>query len=206
MLKTYGGRIQMHEEFLGNVVLDTEEKGRTPQSSGSVNLDYSKDLLSRSFKLQLESIIKATSLLQIAYSSWKPELGVEGLIQTLKEEGPLGINGLFGRVSYIDAPFETTQKVQGRAIFAWRPQASRNPVTFKANSVLLVGAKQEASKAYVYFIDPEDPSDPQAQTPTQRIYMISYQNFQNSLCNIRGELEAGSSHPFAYRGNFIKGA
>lgn len=68
--------------------------------------------------------------------------------------------------------------------------------------MLIVGAKQEGDKGYIYFIDPDEASDPKS--AARRIYMISYRNFQESVCNVRGELVARSSHPYAYRGQFIK--
>lgn len=125
MLKSFGGRIGIHKEFLEKNQSDSEEKGgklgEKPVKRASPALMYSPKLLDESIALETQVREKIVALYQLGYSSWRPDLGVAGLIEAIKEEGPLGINGLFGSVSYIDAPFEMQQKIQNKAVYAWRP-------------------------------------------------------------------------------------
>lgn len=205
ILKQYAKRFHLYRRFMESTEDGLEEKGKLDKKSRFPDLSYSATLSLQVREIEVRSHEKIAALYQMTFSSWKPDLGVTSLIKTLKEEGPLGVTGLFGKVAYLEAPFEMQQRIQGRAIFAWRPHAKRNTKAIIGHAVLFVGAKQEADKAYVYFIDPQDSSAPQSdpQKVTQRIYMISYRNFQESLWDLHYGLQRTPSL-YAYRGCFLK--
>jgi hypothetical protein len=140
-------------------------------------------------------------VLGLKKSTWKPIDGSDSLISELKSKGPLFVGGALGKPAYMDAPYERTQKIANRAIYAWRPGAKRHPNSFVGHTVLLVGAKKVEKEAYVYFIDSVDPSDPK-DLSKQKIYMISFNNFTNHITDLHGRLRQDSPVPYAYYGNF----
>jgi len=139
--------------------------------------------------------------LQVA--SWNPTKKIEELTYELEQHGPLYIGGAFGKHVYIDEPFKMKNKIGGRDIYSWKPGASRNAVVFSAHAVLLIGAKKAQDKSYVFFIDPEDRSDPK-DIESQKIYTISYQNLISHICDLHGRIRTNSSANigYAYHGNF----
>lgn len=142
----------------------------------------------------------SADLYNLKKSSWKPIQGIDKLIQELKEKGPLMILGDFGPSSYIDEPFKMNKKISGRDIYAWRPESNRNE-SVAGHSVLLVGAKKIQNKAFAYFIDSCDPSDPNDKSK-QKIYMISFRNLTSNICSLTGHKELNSEIGYAYYGNF----
>lgn len=134
-------------------------------------------------------------------SNWQPEDGIEGLINELKTKGPLSVGGTLGTGAYESKPFKMSQQISGRDIYAWPPGAKRAPSSFTGHSVLLVGAKKVDDKAYAYFIDCADPSDPKDRSQ-QRIYMISFTNLVTNMCDLHGRMIKDSKVGYAYHGNF----
>lgn len=133
-------------------------------------------------------------------SYWKPVDGMSKLIDALNQKGPLAIRGYFGVSQYIDPPFQLQQQVKGRDIYGWRPEAKRRE-GLPVHSVLLVGAKKVQNQELVYFIDPNDPSDPQDRT-LQKIYVISFKNLISNIGNVAGFITQDSPKGYGYHGNF----
>ncbi len=132
-------------------------------------------------------------------SSWTPLQKVDSLIKELQIKGPLYVGGNLGRPTYVDEPFKMRQKISGRDIYAWRPGGSRNPEL--GHAVLLIGAKKVQDKAFVYFIDSIDPSDPKDRSK-QKIYMMSFANFTANICDLHGRSLQNSPVGYAYHGTF----
>jgi hypothetical protein len=120
------------------------------------------------------------------------------LIVELKEKGPLNIFGFFGPTTYLEPDFKHHQ-VSGRDIFAWRPKTPRDRSA--GHSVLIVGAKKVNDKAYVYFIDPINSSDP-LDRAKQKIYMNSFENITSNICDFAGHKQIDSEAEYAYYGHF----
>lgn len=146
----------------------------------------------------------SADLYKLNKSSWKPSReikeGIDELINELKKHGPLMILGDFGPSAYIDQPFKTKEKISSRNIYAWRPGARRIE-SMAGHSILLVGAKKTHDNAYVYFIDPIDPSDP-LDRDKQKIYAMSFKNLTSNICSLTGHKELNSEIGYAYHGNF----
>ncbi|MCE2983496.1 MAG: hypothetical protein LW832_08015 [Parachlamydia sp.] len=134
-------------------------------------------------------------------STWNPSKGSVALIEELKKNGPLFVGGSFGDCSYMDKPFKMRQSIADRDIYAWRAGAKRHPRMISGHSVLLVGAKKLNDKAFVYFIDPKDPSNPNDRS-RQKMYMISFTNLTSSICDLHGRTTPDSPLPYAYHGSF----
>lgn len=139
-------------------------------------------------------------LYKLKKSTWNPLQGIDKLIEELKKKGPLMILGTFGCSSYIDAPFKMKEKISGRDIYAWRAHSKRTE-RVDAHSVLLVGAKKIQDKAFAFFIDSLEPSDP-ADKNMQKIYMISFSNLLSNIYSLTGRKETHSEIGYAYYGNF----
>lgn len=134
-------------------------------------------------------------------STWKPNKGVECLINELNINGPLFVIGHIGKAFYKEAPFVMKQTFSGRKIYAWKPGAERISETYLAHSVLLVGAKKVNDNGYVFFIDSLDPSDPNDRS-LQKIYLISFTNLTQNIRDLRGFSMVKSTFGYAYHGNF----
>jgi hypothetical protein len=149
----------------------------------------------------IDAIVRDISadIYKLKRSTWKPLHGIDKLIEELKEKGPLNFFGLFGPTTYkLKSDFKHHQ-VSGRDIFAWRPKTPRNGTA--GHSVLVVGAKKVHDKAYVYFIDPIDSSDPLDRSK-QKIYMNSIENFTSNICDLAGHKRMDSKVEYAYHGHF----
>ncbi len=139
-------------------------------------------------------------------SPWSPHLGAENLIDELKKNGPLFVMGYFGKEYYKDKNdlFVMKQKYSGRDIYAWKPGAKRVESNYLGHAVLLVGAKKVDDKAFVFFIDSQDTSNPKDKSQ-QKIFLISFSNLTeniNDLSSIRGAAKGDSPFGYAYHGNF----
>lgn len=142
----------------------------------------------------------SADLYMLKKSSWKPLQGIDALCNALKEKGPLMILGDFGVSAYADEPFKMSQQINSRDIYAWSPGSERNK-SLAGHAVLLVGSKKIQDKAFVYFIDPNDPSDPLDRSK-QKIYMISFTNLTSNICDIIGHKKPDSNAEYAYYGDF----
>jgi hypothetical protein len=133
-------------------------------------------------------------------SSWTPKLGIDKLIEELKNHGPMMVGGHFGTFTYSEPPYEMTTKAGDRSLYAWKPGNVRLESEDAAHSIVLVGAKKVKDKSYVYFVDPNDPSDPKDRTK-QKIYIISFANLASNICEVTG-LRTPEADQYAYYGNF----
>lgn len=107
---------------------------------------------------------------------------IDKLIKTLKERGPLACNGHIGINTYNDAPKKLSETCGARDVYGWAVGASKvEPSELFTHVVTVIGAvKTTDNRAYVYFIDPCDPSD--SKNPTlEKVYRISFQNFSQKV-------------------------
>jgi len=130
----------------------------------------------------------SSQIYQCKESSWNPDQGVDGLIQQLKQKGPHMINASIGQSFYTTEPKKLSETIEGRSVYGWPPGAYHKTSEKEklSHSVVLVGAKKDVGgKSYIYFIDPNDPSEPE-QPSTQKMYKVSYDRFAGAINNIVG--------------------
>ena len=136
------------------------------------------------------------------YSIKPPAYGtIDKLMQSLQENGALVAEGKMGPGAYTEAPFKLKDKVGHEDIYGWRPLTSK--VHAASTTVILLGAKQTESNAYVYFtlakdITKDTSSLIRGYTPTEtdtKVYVMSYENFlKRSLFNL---------HPICPHGQWL---
>lgn len=204
LIKKFNTRNEINMQFLSSFNLSIEKlfESEMSEESGYKDTDWEKlDAVKRGAFLDFFVRDVSAKAYGLQKSFWSPLKGIESLIDELKKKGPLFIGGLLGKPFYIDEPFKMSQKLGERDIYAWRPGAKRHPVMIVGHSVLLVGAKKIQDKAFVYFIDSRDASDPKDKS-TQKIYMISFNNLTSNIFDLRGKMRQDSPFPYAYYGNF----
>ncbi len=137
-------------------------------------------------------------------SEWTPLSDVDTLINEIEEHGPLAIYGFFGTSYYPkDALLVMERRLEGHQIYYWTKNSRKKEICEPSHAVLLVGAEKIGSQQLVYFIDPNNASDP-AHPETQRIYCMSYKtllehcidqdNSNNHMCG------RCSNYHYAYYG------
>lgn len=128
---------------------------------------------------RLTSNLVMAALYGFKDASWTPFQPIEALIADLKERGPLVVGGTFRQ--YIDDAKPTKQKIQEWQIFTWK--SARLPNSVNAHSITVVGAhKDTQNKTAVYYVDPEDASDPNS--PIKKMYAISYETFCKDIVSL----------------------
>lgn len=110
---------------------------------------------------------------QLQHSSWSPDQGVISLITEITETGPIAVGGVIGTPYYKERPLPTGEEFGGRHTYFWNADARTLSASSSGHMILLVGAKKEADGEFVYFIDPNDASDP-SNSESQRIYRMPY--------------------------------
>lgn len=119
--------------------------------------------------------------LGLQQSKWDPRQSFNEFLSHMSKEGPFVVEGFFGSQFYNSPPVGTREAVENRRIFGW-PKGSRlSHQDYKGSSahvILLVGAQKLPSKNVVYFIDPNDISDPE-HPEKQKIYAMTYETLTN---------------------------
>ncbi|HEV3270428.1 MAG TPA: hypothetical protein VGZ69_07290 [Candidatus Rhabdochlamydia sp.] len=200
--KKFSGRNRINLEFLTNLGISLKEVFDSEITTAN---GYEKKPCKTLKDLEKSSLLGffackiSAKVYDLQKSSWTPFQKIDCLIEELETKGPLYVGGNLGRPTYVDEPFKMSQKISERDIYAWRPGANRNPGL--GHTVLLVGAKKVQGKAFVYFIDSADPSDPNDRSK-QKIYMISYTNLTSNVCDLHGRGQQNSPVGYAYHGTF----
>ncbi len=141
-------------------------------------------------------------------ADWSPDKSVDFLLESLKQHGPHIVNGLIGQSCYTVAPKPLSEKINERTIWHW-PKGSLVRTSGNGHSVLVIGARKitTTGRAFVYFIDPIDGSNPK-NPEQQKIYVMSYEKFVEQVGSTNGvkvmesikntSKEFFCSHKFAY--------
>jgi hypothetical protein len=140
---------------------------------------------------------------RLEVSDWHPEKGPRHLIEVLQDRGPMYVKGYYGPRYYIVDPRQV-EEIAGRSVWGWNRTDPRRELTV-AHSIIVVGAKIDSpTNAFVYFVDPQDGSDPSS-IETQRIYKMSYANFIKRIGDLRNRIllkegsdEVAYSHDIGY--------
>lgn len=131
-------------------------------------------------------------------SSWLPNQPIDDLLKELKKRGPLAILGRFGKRYYIDPPQQLGQ-IQNRNTYGWLKTSKKNDINDNTYIILLIGAEQKPSYQIVYYLDPQEASDPK-HPEEQRVYAMSYQTLTSPdrLCDLHNFLRLNSSKTIGY--------
>ncbi len=113
---------------------------------------------------------------------WHPTKGIETLIGALKKDGPLFASGQLGQTYYRTAPYQM-ETVARRAIWGWEEGDFEEGSQESLHAVVVVGAKAEGTRGFVYFVDPADGSDP-SNPDKQRIYILPYASFVERISDL----------------------
>ncbi|MEC7838649.1 MAG: hypothetical protein VX777_01265 [Chlamydiota bacterium] len=140
-----------------------------------------------------------TKLFNLTPFNWSPNDTIDDLIQELKEKGPAVFYGQLGAEFYKEAPFKLKSKktIGEHAVYGWRPgQQISNPSA--GHVVLAIGAEKIKDKGYVYYIDPNEESDPKY-PQKKKVYISSYKGFcEKSVTSIGSEKSQCFDRKFAY--------
>lgn len=179
---------------------------------------YPYDVVTEAFKAQkweqlstfhkgawLDSLVMnvAADRYGLKKSTWSPARSIDDLIAEITLHGPLYIQGYFGSEFYPEvAEFLMNDKIEGRDVYGFRLGSQMEKAGVLCHAVLLVGAKKmNKTGGYVYFIDPNNESDPK-EPKKQKIYCMSYAKLARDVSDLMGILgpEDDSPSGFAYYG------
>lgn len=118
---------------------------------------------------------------KLQYAHWSPQDEIEDLVSQLKTTGPLAVYGRFGPSFYKEKPSLLNESAGKRHLYSWSQDAVPDS-TGSSHVVLVIGAEQGVNdlESSVYFIDPNDKSDPN-NPESQRIYKVSYTHFSETV-------------------------
>ena len=159
----------------------------------------------KTLKLYERAILNQRVLLDIykkAYvlenSSWNPSQPIQKLIEQLKIHGPHYVTAQFG-VSPKGKATPTDQIIEDRPVLQWN---GCEKMAEENHSVVIVGT--DAAKKTVYFLDPNDGSDPK-DMKTQKLYQISYEFLCSRIATLYGaNLNNQDDHCRSYDYDFYR--
>ncbi len=143
----------------------------------------------------VESLLVKGYGLQI--SSWYPNQSIEDLMQELKRCGPLCVQGAFGAPQYQKEATNLGWKIGGRDVYGWMGTSPKYPPM--AHMITIIGGEEFADCGWVYFIDPNDESDP-AHPEKQRVYEMTYKELIDPMKII--DLRGIGNFPINYISSF----
>lgn len=110
-------------------------------------------------------------------ANWKPDNLIDILINTLTTHGPLLVSAHIGSKHGLNN--RVMMNTMGRSIYGWQNESEmREEEDSSPHAVVITGAqKDEFGNEWVYFVDPNDGSDPE-NPELQKIYVYSYRNFK----------------------------
>lgn len=177
-------QLASHEQFLKNL----QKNPFQPSSSLSVISEEEfkeLDLEQKIAYLDIQAFQASVERLEYLESTWHPEHPVNSLIDAIENQGPLYVQGYFGRPAYESEPFKLKTTLLGQPVYGWKPNAAKKPMK-TYHSVVSIGVvknPENPQKSLVYFVDPIDGSDPQNPSQ-QQIYAMSYQKLIEKIANL----------------------
>ena len=119
---------------------------------------------------------------QLNRSSLSPSQPIDTLINDLKNHGPMVCGGYIGANCYNSSPLSLSKKIGGRSIWGWKKGAF-NQDGSELHTLVVVGAEKTENQENIYFIEPNDPSNP-TNIEAQKIYKMSYTRFTQQVNDI----------------------
>lgn len=118
----------------------------------------------------------SAKLYDLKISSWDHTQPFQTFLETMKNEGPLVVSGIFGSYYYSEPP-TTRETIKNISIYGWRP-GTRIETSKTAHAITLIGARKYQNQELVFYIDPNDSSDPLKE---RKVYKISYASLINNV-------------------------
>lgn len=150
---------------------------------------------------QLDSYVSqfCASRFKMRTSSWHPKQPIEQLIIELQKKGPLIVRGTFGALHYQVPPRKFQEQIENRDVYGWYKKDPKNTNKVVGHVILLVGAEKTSKHEIVYYVDPEDESDP-LDEKKQKIYCLSYAKLTSSdvICDRNGFLRNTAPETIGY--------
>jgi hypothetical protein len=103
--------------------------------------------------------------------------------------------GALGKNRYAQPPTLLREQVAGGPVYGWAKSAPYLPISYTGHLMVLVGCEKEAGKvARVFYIDPDDASDP-ALEARPRVYAMRYSELVERVVTLDGRREPHSEAP-----------
>lgn len=112
----------------------------------------------------------SAKLYNLKISKWSPKKSFDFFIDNLRNEGPIVVGGNFGHSYYNEHP-TVKEKFNNIPIYGWSPGSRID--SLNAHTITIIGAQKFRNQEFVYYIDPNDASDP-VNPQIRKIYKISY--------------------------------
>jgi hypothetical protein len=132
----------------------------------------------------------------LKYLSGKSEDDIDVLIDLLASRGPVVVTGSLGFSFYASEPKKLDEKYGLRHVYGWPVGSVKGKASQFFHCVTLVGALKKETKGYVYFLDPQDVSDP-SHPELERVFKISYATFINCLRSVQSNEGLSGKVPLA---------
>lgn len=132
-------------------------------------------------------------------SSWHPNQPIEKLIIELQKRGPLLVQGTFGAQHYKVPPRKFQKQIANRDVYGWFKEDPKNTNHVVGHAIILVGAEKTLKNQIVYYIDPDDESDP-LDAKKQKIYCLSYTKLTSFgvICDSHGFIRNDAPETIGY--------
>jgi hypothetical protein len=112
-------------------------------------------------------------------STWTPESGIDSLITHLKAKGPIVVCGKLGTIAYSTPATKMKRSpIQGFDVYHWSKDARL--IEPQTHSITITGAFRDKKESYVFFVDPNDGSDPHNPS-IQKVYIQTYLSLRNHI-------------------------
>ncbi len=132
---------------------------------------------------------EAAKIYNMKLSTWHPQQPIEKLLSELQTRGPLIVGGCFGTSHYAVPPRKLEIQIEGKPTYGWVKSDPKNPNRVQVHTIVIVGAQKTAKQELVFYIDPENDSDP-AHPEKQKIFCMSYNRLTSpeTICDYHGFL------------------
>jgi hypothetical protein len=122
-------------------------------------------------------------------SRWTPLMGIDSLMEEVRQHRVIGFGAFLGIAYYEGAP-KPVATIEGHKIYGWPPAARKALDLARAHFIAVVGVRletdpkkrAEGKAGHVIYVDPNDRSDPD-KPDTQRFYIVSYETFKKHVEN-----------------------
>ena len=142
---------------------------------------------------------EASKMYNLKLSSWHPSQPIEQLITEIQNRGPLIVGGCFGTSHYAVPPRKLKIEVADRPVYGWLKTDPKNNNHVTVHTIVLVGAQKTDKQELVFYIDPEEDSDPSS-PKSQKVFCISYSRLtsEDTICDYHGFLRNDSPATIGY--------
>ncbi len=165
------------EKFIQDLYKDAAQL-YTRKSWKNLSLDE------KAWSLKSMSFMTCIKAFDLKQSTWNPHKKITDLMGEIKQQGPLMVQGYFGKPYYQEDAVMLPEKVAERSIWGWKLNAQKKEnMEYQFHPILIVGASKQEGRERVYFIDGLDQSDPQNPL-ARRIYAMSYRKLQEAAATL----------------------